>query len=446
MKKVLFICNDTVGLKMAGPAIRCIELAKVLSGKFDISVAAKRNDDIYQAPVKLLDFDEDLFQSEINNVDVIVVQGDALRRFPQLLDTNAVLIADMYCPIPLEYHMSSHAIPEVPRLAHGWHVAQLMQEQLVVADYFLAASERQIDFWTGALAMTGRINALSMPNDQSSTVEHFLGCVPFGLSDQLPQKNGNPLRDKFNIGKDDFLMVWGGGIYEWFDPATIIYAIADLKKKGLNAHLVFLGVKHPNPGIGEHDKVAEAVDVARQLGILDELVHFNFGWVDYAIRHEYLMDADIGVSSHLDNIETRYSFRTRILDYLWCGLPIISTRGDEFGELVRSNGLGVSTGYKSVEDWSHGIERMMTDPNFYSACKTAIELEREKYKWSCVAKPLILACESIKPSADRFYIRAQVKRLKRESGKLSFLIRLRSAYARYGFLDFLKVAIRKILK
>jgi hypothetical protein len=38
-----------------------------------------------------------------------------------------------------------------------------------------------------------------------------------------------------------------------------------------------------------------------------------------------LREADIGVSLHREDVETRYSFRTRVLDYLWAGLPIITT-------------------------------------------------------------------------------------------------------------------------
>ena len=39
----------------------------------------------------------------------------------------------------------------------------------------------------------------------------------------------------------------------------------------------------------------------------------------------YLTEADAGVSTHHEHIETTYSFRTRILDYLWASLPIVAT-------------------------------------------------------------------------------------------------------------------------
>src|SRR5664280_3299763 len=45
----------------------------------------------------------------------------------------------------------------------------------------------------------------------------------------------------------------------------------------------------------------------------------------YTERSDHLLDADVGVSTHFDHVETEFSFRTRILDYLWTGLPIVAT-------------------------------------------------------------------------------------------------------------------------
>jgi hypothetical protein len=39
----------------------------------------------------------------------------------------------------------------------------------------------------------------------------------------------------------------------------------------------------------------------------------------------------IGVSAHPAHLETRFAFRTRMLDYLWAGLPIVSTEGEQTG-------------------------------------------------------------------------------------------------------------------
>lgn len=51
------------------------------------------------------------------------------------------------------------------------------------------------------------------------------------------------------------------------------------------------------------------------------------------------MEADAGVSTHMSHVETTFSFRTRILDYLWAGRPpMVVTEGDSFAELVEREG------------------------------------------------------------------------------------------------------------
>ena len=49
----------------------------------------------------------------------------------------------------------------------------------------------------------------------------------------------------------------------------------------------------------------------------------------------YLLDADLAVSAHFDDVETRFAFRTRLLDCLWAGLPVVTTRGDTLGDADR---------------------------------------------------------------------------------------------------------------
>ena len=65
--------------------------------------------------------------------------------------------------------------------------------------------------------------------------------------------------------------------------------------------------------------MAQAAVDPRQLRV-DSKVHFNYDWVPYAERARFLLDADLGVSAHFDTVETRFAFRTRLLDYFWVHL------------------------------------------------------------------------------------------------------------------------------
>jgi len=40
-----------------------------------------------------------------------------------------------------------------------------------------------------------------------------------------------------------------------------------------------------------------------------------------------------------------------MLDYLWCGLPIVATKGDVFADNIQTHQLGLVVDFESVDDW-----------------------------------------------------------------------------------------------
>ena len=82
--------------------------------------------------------------------------------------------------------------------------------------------------------------------------------------------------------------------------------------------------------------------LADELQLTGTHVFFNEDWVPYEDRQNYLLESDVGVSTHFDHVETAFSFRTRILDYLWAGLPVISTSGDALSDMIESAGAGIA--------------------------------------------------------------------------------------------------------
>ena len=90
------------------------------------------------------------------------------------------------------------------------------------------------------------------------------------------------------------------------------------------------------------DAEERAQALARELGLLGRVVLFNDGWVPYDERGAWLLQADCAVAAHRDHLETRFAFRTRLLDCFWAGLPIVCTRGDELAERIERDGLGAA--------------------------------------------------------------------------------------------------------
>ena len=124
-------------------------------------------------------------------------------------------------------------------------------------------------------------------------------------------------------------------------------------------------MKHPNPDVPEMQIAWQTRQLADELGLTGTHVFFNEGWVDYDDRQNYLLDADAGVSTHFQHVETAFSFRTRILDYLWAGLPIVSSGGDTFGELVAARGpRRAGRPSSDVDGLAAALERVLYDEEF----------------------------------------------------------------------------------
>jgi hypothetical protein len=196
------------------------------------------------------------------------------------------------------------------------------------------------------------------------------------------------------INKDDLVLLWGGGIWDWFDPLTIIRALGQLKARMPQVKLFFMGQKSPNPQVPMMPMVGKCKELAEELGLLNRSVFFCESWVGYEERANYLLDADVAVSAHFDVIETRFSFRTRILDYFWAGRPILTTSGDDLAELIERNGAGFALEFQDVAGWTEAIARLAENPQLQQQCKSASQALAERFKWSKTVEPLRQYCRN----------------------------------------------------
>jgi glycosyltransferase involved in cell wall biosynthesis len=221
------------------------------------------------------------------------------------------------------------------------------------------------------------------------------------VGDRPPEATRHAIRGTIpGIGPDDHVILWGGGVYNWFDPLTLVRAIDRLRQRLPTVRLLFLGMRHPNPGIPEMRMAVDTQRLAEELGLVDQHVFFNRTWVDFEDRQNYLLDADVGVSTHLDHIETEFSFRTRILDYLWAGLPILATDGDSFAHVIRRDGLGVVVPPRDVEAVERGLEQLLTDEVFAATCRANIARVTPELTWSACLEPLVAFCRQARRAAD----------------------------------------------
>jgi glycosyltransferase involved in cell wall biosynthesis len=392
--RVLFISAEPLGPSMAGPAIRVLELARAVAAHCDVTVAAPGPSDAGDAPIELLEAslaDFDTLLAAIKSHDVVVAQ----RLPPQLLRNVARLpvrlVADLYNPQMIEVLEASGDGPSSSS-RRAW---RSMLGQCAVADLVICASEKQRDLWLGGMGLAGLIDLERYRADP--TFRRYVDVVPFGLPDRPPQRSQSVLKGVWpGIGADDRVLLWAGGVWRWLDAITPIAAVERLRGQGRRVHLVFLGTGRPQlKGADIPTSADAAIAYAAERGLEGDCVHFNRGWVPYEEREAYLLESDIGVCAHHEHLEARFSFRTRVLDHFWAGLPSVVSSGDAIGDLVDRRGLGYAVAPGDVEGFALACAALLDDADAYGRVERRVQELAPTLRWSEVARPLVRFCREL---------------------------------------------------
>ncbi|HXQ90004.1 MAG TPA: glycosyltransferase [Acidimicrobiales bacterium] len=394
--RVLVLSFDPVTESMAGPAIRAWQLAQVLDTRFDVTLASTVEATLRHDSMEVCSVARQPggMAHLVDKADVVFAPTSVVRRHREVASSPVPLVIDMYIPTHLE-NLERGGRGDTEYAQAVSHQVSVINEDLARGDFFLCASERQRDFWLGALSHAGRVNPATYDDDP--TLRRLIDVVAFGLPPDPPVPAGPVLRRHFPaIGAADPVVVWGGGVYDWFDPVSLVRAVHQVRRRVPDVRLVFLGMNNPNPDIAEMARALELRAVSDELGLTGSTVFFNDRWVPYLDWGSYLLDADVAVSIHLDNLETRFSFRTRILDYLWARRPMILTGGDSLGDLVAAQGLGITVAPGDVDAIEAALVRLLSDGLPLADFGPTLA----RFQWPEVARPLLRWLESARRSPD----------------------------------------------
>ena len=406
MPDILIISDDVVGEKMAGPGIRAWEIARSLAGALEtvLAIPDYSPGDAGRLAggsgfevIRYSAARPSSLRTAAERSRIVLIQGYILSKFPFLAHLDVHLVIDLYDPFVLEnlfVHKGAGTALKDRTLIHR-HDLGVFNVLIASGDHFLCASDRQKDLLMGALMSLDRLNPAAL--DFSESADELVSVVPFGIREDEPGTPAGPvIRGKEGtIREGDILLIWGGVISNWYDPLTLLEALAGARLEDPRLKLYFLSTRHPNPLTPGFEMARRAEAAARGLGLADGAVVFHEDWVDYDRRGAYFREADIGVSIHRTHLETRYSFRTRMLDYLKHGLPLLCTEGDFFADLVGREGLGFVVRPEDADGLKNAILRLAADPRLRDDMKGRIAGIRGSFAWDKVTLPLAAHCRKV---------------------------------------------------
>lgn len=419
--KICIISYDVIGKKMAGPGIRFYEFAKVLSNYLDVTLLTSNKIDIDTEGFKTRQYKVNNYKSLqrcIENSDIILIQGHILYYFPFLRNFKGKIIVDLYNPFNLESLEMFKDSNMEERIRIDKNNLNTLKLQLSIGDFFICASEKQRDYWIGMLNAVGRINPYSYDSD--NTLRSLIDIVSSGIPSEPPLRSNLSIRDEIaDIKEEDIIILWGGGIWNWLDPITAIKALWEITRSRKDIKLVFMGIKHPDPKLPEMKKCIEAIRLSRELDLYGKNVFFN-EWTPYKSRQALLMRSDVGLSIHHERIETEFSYRTRVMDYIWARLPVITTEGDSIAKMVKVENIGEVVKYENTNQLARVMESMATNKSLREIYRKNLNKIAPRFYWENVTRPLVKYCVNSYYAVDKIKI---IELIDLQNSKISKIIK-----------------------
>src|SRR5262249_33259197 len=132
-------------------------------------------------------------------------------------------------------------------------------------------------------------------------------------------------------------------------------------------------------------------------------------WAPFERRFDLLRDVTLLVSTHRDGLETRLSLRTRFLDAMAAGCPVVTSDGGAVARLGRERGGGWVVPRGDAAALSRALREALESPELARRRAEIARGAARELAWPRALQPLERFCASpaIDPTRDAFAFRPE---------------------------------------
>ena len=132
-----------------------------------------------------------------------------------------------------------------------------------------------------------------------------------------------------------FVVLWSGGFNTWADPITLFEGLDWAMERDPRIHFVATGGAIPGHADAVFDAFCERVNNSPH-----RARYHLAGWVAAEQFPAYLAAGHLAICADLPCLETSSGTRTRLVEAMAAGLPILMTRGTELSIELEREGIG----------------------------------------------------------------------------------------------------------
>lgn len=177
------------------------------------------------------------------------------------------------------------------------------------------------------------------------------------------------------------ILLWGGGIWPWFDVETAIRATHLARTRGSRSCLFFLSGSNPTADPHRDKAYRDARSLAEAIGAAGCSVWFNERTVFEKDLPPYLLHASAGLMANRASLESVCSWRTRYLDLIWAGRPLLAAGVDPLGETMEAAGAATIVPAGDVEALAESVLELERSPDRRAAMCSASAALAGKFSW-----------------------------------------------------------------
>ena len=211
-----------------------------------------------------------------------------------------------------------------------------MQQVLQRGDVFSACGAPQAHMTVGELAMAGRLNWRTTGYEFVRIVLPGAPTTDVALPSPASPRE-RPALAEAGVQADDFVVLWCGGYNTWTDVDTLFAALESVMARDPRVRFVSIGASAYSAPQTQYQRFESMIERSAH-----RARYHLLGWRPWGQIAGYYRDSDVGLNVDAMHYETVYGTRTRLLEMMSAGLPVITTEGCELSYRLRDHGAGLS--------------------------------------------------------------------------------------------------------